>query len=115
MNPREVQGAFELAWLKHQHRNPHHWQYWVLENDDGNTVLIPMPKRYWLEMVCDWYGAGWAITGKGGWNETQGWFEKQTSQKFHPDTRGVVTEFLRDRADMESLASHRAKAEGRYS
>ncbi|MFR1480703.1 MAG: DUF5662 family protein [Hydrogeniiclostridium mannosilyticum] len=26
--------AFQRAWLLHIHRNPHHWQHWVLINDD---------------------------------------------------------------------------------
>ena len=35
-----VEGVdFARAWMKHQHRNKHHWQYWL--NCDG----IPLPKR----------------------------------------------------------------------
>lgn len=30
--------AFDRAWLYHQRRNPHHWQYWVLmEDNPGGT------------------------------------------------------------------------------
>ena len=25
---------YQVAWLKHIHRNPHHWQHWVLIKDD---------------------------------------------------------------------------------
>ena len=32
---RVVMNKFDLAWLMHQHRNPHHWQYWVLREDSG--------------------------------------------------------------------------------
>lgn len=34
--------AFNLAWLMHIHRNPHHWQHWVLINDEPKegTILI---------------------------------------------------------------------------
>lgn len=38
----EVVENFNRAWLLHIHRNPHHWQHWVLINDDpelGETVL----------------------------------------------------------------------------
>jgi hypothetical protein len=38
--------AFDLAWLKHQHRNPHHWQYWLLQEDDGPQVRLRMPQAY---------------------------------------------------------------------
>src|SRR5437868_1583323 len=27
--------AFDRAWIHHQHRNPHHWQHWVLREDSG--------------------------------------------------------------------------------
>ena len=49
---------FDLAWLKHQKRNPHHWQYWILSTDSEGTKLIPMPEPYRTEMICDWIGAG---------------------------------------------------------
>ncbi|NLB78066.1 MAG: hypothetical protein GX796_04250 [Clostridiaceae bacterium] len=31
-----VEAAFDLAWLKHQKRNKHHWQYWLLVMDSSN-------------------------------------------------------------------------------
>lgn len=48
---------FNKAWLRHIHNNPHHWQYWVLINDDPNEgeVLIDMPYNYIIEMICDWW------------------------------------------------------------
>ena len=41
---------FDGAWLKHIHRNPHHWQHWVLREDDGGKKILPMTKEYKLEM-----------------------------------------------------------------
>lgn len=29
---------FDVAWLYHQHRNPHHWQYWCLREDDPEEI-----------------------------------------------------------------------------
>jgi hypothetical protein len=63
---------FDMAWLLHQHRNPHHWQYW-LSKDNGENVVCEMPPKYVMEMVSDWAGAGRAITGK--W-ECSEWYEK---------------------------------------
>jgi len=60
----EVRAAFNAAWLHHQHRNPHHWQHWLLREDDGPTVALEMPPKLIREMVADWMGAGRAITGK---------------------------------------------------
>jgi hypothetical protein len=31
-----IKEAFDLAWLKHQKRNPHHWQYWLLVMDSSS-------------------------------------------------------------------------------
>lgn len=64
---------FDLAWLHHQHCNPHHWQYWILKNDDGTTKTLEMPDKFVREMVADWAGAGRGITGK--W-EVAEWYEK---------------------------------------
>lgn len=51
---------FDKAWLRHIHNNPHHWQYWILHNDDpleGLTIL-DMPYKYIVEMICDWWSFG---------------------------------------------------------
>jgi hypothetical protein len=34
----EVQTQFDLAWLLHQKRNPHHWQFWLLREDSGSSL-----------------------------------------------------------------------------
>lgn len=69
----DIERHFDMAWLKHIHRNPHHWQYWLLQEDDGPQKIIPMPIKYLKEMVCDWIGAGKAITGKDNIDE---WYSK---------------------------------------
>lgn len=60
----EVEKNYDVAWLKHQHRNPHHWEYWLFRNDKGGVKPLKIPAKYVLEMVCDWIGAGIAIKGK---------------------------------------------------
>lgn len=47
--------AFDLAWLHHQHNNPHHWQYWVLQRDSSEQVPLDMPEKYVIEMLSDWH------------------------------------------------------------
>ena len=69
----DIERRFDQAWLKHIHRNPHHWQYWILHQDDGALKLIAIPKKYLKEMIADWRGAGKAINGK---DDTQGWYQK---------------------------------------
>lgn len=85
----DTEHAFDVAWLKHQHRNPHHWQHWILKNDDGTIVALEMPRRYALEMICDWIGAGRAIVGPA--SSTSEWYQKNKDRiVLHPKTREFV-------------------------
>ena len=54
----EVEEWFDFAWLLHQKRNDHHWQWWILTMDDGGFKALPMSCLSRLEMTCDWTGAG---------------------------------------------------------
>lgn len=56
---KEVKDAFYLAWLHHQHNNPHHWQHWLLQEDEGKLKALEMPKEYVIEMICDWWSFSW--------------------------------------------------------
>lgn len=83
---------FRRAWLHHQNRNPHHWQYWMYQEDDGPQWRQQMPQRYIVEMVCDWMGAGRAITGK--W-EMAKWFSKSSHKiKLNDATRERVVSLV---------------------
>ena len=146
--------AFDLAWLKHQHRNDHHWQAWLLREDvpaewaiqasqpelgpfhlgtgeghqkipipsvPGDTPIatlayeyakrirdllnthgvlapkfLPMSPTARMEMLCDWIGAGLAITGR---RDVQGWYEKHKRRiQLHPETRAWVEAALKREA-----------------
>jgi hypothetical protein len=86
--------AFDEAWLRHQHRNPHHWQHWVLREDSGKEKVLLMPEKYRREMLADWMGAGMAINGHGldqALAETRAWYEKTTDgRRLHLATRTLV-------------------------
>lgn len=87
-----VDEAFDLAWLLHQHRNPHHWQFWMLTQDSDPYKILPMPEAVVREMVADWTGAGLA-QGK---PDILAWYEaNKNKMKLHPDTRKRVEELLR--------------------
>ena len=45
-------------------RNDHHWQWWILPEDDGGTKILPMSRDARLELIADWIGAGMAISGR---------------------------------------------------
>lgn len=86
--------AFRRAWLLHIHRNPHHWQYWVLLNDepDEGETLIEIPYNYIIEMICDWWSFSWE---KGDLTEIFDWYdEHQPYIKLNPDTREIVEDIL---------------------
>lgn len=69
----EVVMNFNKAWLHHIHNNPHHWQHWVLINDDASTnengipyehklnnlTALEMPLEYVYEMIADWWTFSW--------------------------------------------------------
>ncbi len=46
--------AFDKAWLHHQKNNPHHWQYYVLINDNDGIEALRMPFSDVFEMISDW-------------------------------------------------------------
>ena len=48
------QEEYDYAWLHHQHNNPHHWQHWVLREDEGKLKTLDIPDIYIIEMLCDW-------------------------------------------------------------
>jgi hypothetical protein len=93
--PTRARQAFDVAWLKHQHRNPHHYQHWILREDSGETFLLRIPEKYILEMLSDWEGAGRAITGESG--GTADWYKKNRSKI-------LLQKAVRERVERELLA-----------
>lgn len=85
-------GWFDLAWNHHQKRNKHHWQYWVLQEDSGKVVALPMPLRYVQEMVADWMGAGRAIHGK--WEVKEWYCKNKEKMILHTDTEVMIEKLL---------------------
>lgn len=80
----DVELAFERAWLHHQNKNDHHWQYWVRLGDDGTELVLEMPDVCQREMLADWRGAGRAL----GKPDTLVWYiENRDNMRLHPSTR----------------------------
>jgi hypothetical protein len=85
---------FNEAWNWHQKRNKHHWQAWIVIMDRGEAFPLPMPEVYIREMICDWIGAGLAITGK---METREWYTKSKDKMLlHPRTRARVEQLMEE-------------------
>lgn len=84
---------FKKAWLRHIHNNPHHWQHWILINDERKEgmVVIDMPYIYVVEMICDWWSFSWT---KGDLNEIFGWYEdRKDYMKLSANTR-ISVEYI---------------------
>lgn len=105
----KVVQEYRKAWLLHLHRNPHHWQHWILINDNPKEgeILIEMPIIYILEMVCDWWAFSWA---KGNLQEIFKWYDEHKNyMKLHPNTRKNVEEILgkiKEKLDGSSELAH---------
>ncbi len=85
--------AFDVAWMHHQRRNPHHWQYWVLPLDDGGAKALRMPQDYVREMVADWIGASLA---QGHGDDVVPWYQAHKHlMTLHPETRAEVEDLIR--------------------
>lgn len=87
--------AFNKAWLFHIHRNPHHWQHWVLIHDDPDEPVecLEMPHNYVIEMICDWWAFGWV---QGDLRDIFKWWDKHKDYiQLHKNTRPVVEYILK--------------------
>lgn len=93
----QVVQDFNYAWLRHIHHNPHHWQYWVLLEDDPQTgdrfKALAMPLYYIFEMIADWWSFSWKNENLG---EIFTWYDSHRDKMIlHRDTRRIVEDILR--------------------
>ena len=104
--------SFNYAWLHHIHNNPHHWQYWVLLEDDPEeglpykTLMIPLP--YIFEMIADWWTFSWKNNNL---FEIFNWYtEHRDKQYINPESRKILERVLEKIWDVlimqEAVAGH---------
>ncbi len=113
---------FNYAWLHHIHINPHHWQHWVLINNDpgedengtpheypfSNFVALMIPLPYIFEMIADWWSFSWKT---GNLFEIFNWYaEHRNYQYIHPESRKIIEAILKKIWDVlimqETIAGH---------
>lgn len=85
---------FNAAFLRHIHKNPHHWQYWVLVHDDPDEKFeaIEMPLIYIFEMICDWWTFSWKANDL---LEIFQWYKDHKEHMIlHPKTKKTVEYIL---------------------
>lgn len=92
---RVINDTFDYAWLHHIHNNPHHWQYWVLLEDDEGAYkpkALMMPEEYMYEMIADWWSFSWK---DGNLKEIFDWWkDHEKKMLLHPETRKMVEDVL---------------------
>lgn len=83
-----IERYFKYSWLHHQHKNKHHWNYWVY--DQKKQKALPMPKRYMLEMLCDWRAMGVVF----GDTARMFWEKNKNKMIIHPETIAEIEKRL---------------------
>lgn len=70
--------GYSSAWFHHRGRNPHHYEMWI-DNFDNGGEPVQMPFKYVLELICDYLGAGKAYMKHGFSyaNEYKWWLNKK--------------------------------------
>ncbi len=88
-NERKILG-YSQTFLHHRGRNPHHYEYWIHSLDDGG-VPARMPKKYVLELICDYLAAA-KTYGADLRKEYTWWAKQQSHMKIHKETKDYITE-----------------------
>lgn len=57
------ENGYSNAWIHHHNHNKHHGEYWQDIDQDGKACPIPMPKKYFKEMICDRVAASMIYLG----------------------------------------------------
>ena len=58
-NDIEKREKYRRAQLYHRHRNPHHWEFWILYTSNTKQMVLDMDYQYIIEMICDWWSFSW--------------------------------------------------------
>ena len=85
----EVLG-YSKTFLHHRGHNPHHYEYWI-HSLDGEGVPSKMPKKYVLELICDYLAAA-KTYGNNPREEYNWWIRHRDELKIHSDTKEYITQ-----------------------
>lgn len=91
------QYGYSKAWLHHKGYNKHHAEYWQDIRPNGNTEPIPMPHKYFIEMICDRVAASMTYLGDNYTDNAplQYYESHKDENQFHPETRHALEEMLK--------------------
>jgi len=102
--------GYSLAWLHHRGRNKHHYEYWVDYLDQGGKP-IEMPRKYAIELICDWIAAGKTYSHNVGkkftyTDELEYVKWKLKSANMHPNTKSYVLGCFTHFAELNKFDSY---------
>lgn len=102
--------GYSEAWMHHKGRNRHHYEYWTdLDLQTRRYVSMPMPRRYFVEMVMDRIAACKTYHGNAyrDRDALEYYLQAYETALLHPDTSRqlrYVLEMLADRGEAETFA-----------
>ena len=89
--------GYSLAWMHHQGRNRHHFEYWTDYNPQTKLVSpVKMPARFLAEMFCDRVAASKIYQGKNySSHHPLEYFNRGNAKNvMHPETADKLHEIL---------------------
>ena len=89
---------FNKSRLSHIHRHKHHWEHWCLVNKKGIVTPLDVPKKYVLEMICDWISVGKVLRGKED-NVWNWWADQNRNLILSELTRSLVWDEMKSLVD----------------
>ena len=95
--------GISMAWMHHKGRNPHHYEYYVDNMDNGGEAR-KMPYKYAVELICDYLGAGRAYMGKDfSYQAEYEWWrsKRRKPMLIHPATKKFIEIVLASLSDAE--------------
>lgn len=90
-----MEEGFTRAWHHHLKFGPHHWQHWLMYNDNSIVEPIEIPTSYVYEMLCDWISFG-VILHKDRLEFKDYYHSKKDVMLLHPETRRLVESLIND-------------------
>lgn len=96
--------GYSVAWQNHKGKNKHHWHYWT-DFEDGKLIILRMPPKYLIEMICDWVGAGKAYN-KGNWTieSLKTWYANNRGiYHLHTSTKAYIDLMMKHVKDEKDL------------
>ncbi len=123
-SPNEAERAargYSRAWMHHQGRNKHHFEYWVDYNPKTHRrESVKMPYRYLIEMFCDRVAASKIYQGRN-YNERhplEYFLKAKATRQIHPETSDeleALLTMLAERGEKETFRHIREQVKVRRS